>query len=144
LKEVVRPAIAEGAARSGRAPQAVSLIVSAFTATDPEQAEQVRSQIAFYASTPSYRPVMALHGWGEIADQLQGLARRGEWSAMGGRISQEMLETFAVVSSPEELGAALAERYGGLADRLSLYLPYSPGEREGFWRRFIADLRVAP
>jgi alkanesulfonate monooxygenase SsuD/methylene tetrahydromethanopterin reductase-like flavin-dependent oxidoreductase (luciferase family) len=91
LTEVVRPAIVEGAARSGRAPQSVSLIVSAFTATDPEQAEQVRSQIAFYASTPSYRPVMALHGWGEIADELQGLARRGEWSAMGGRISQEML-----------------------------------------------------
>ena len=143
LKEVVRPAIAESAARCGRAPQSVSLIVSAFTATDPEQVEQVRSQIAFYASTPSYRPVMALHGWGETADELQGLARRGEWSAMGGRISQEMLETFAVVSSPEQMGTALAERYGGLADRLSLYLPYTPGEREGFWRRVIADLRAA-
>jgi hypothetical protein len=55
-----------------------------------------------------------------------------------------MLETFAVVSSPEKLGAALAERYGGLADRLSLYLPYTPGEREGFWSRVIADLRAAP
>src|SRR3990170_4787539 len=135
--------IAESAARCGRAPQSVSLIVSAFTATDPEQVEQVRSQIAFYASTPSYRPVMALHGWGETADELQGLARRGEWSAMGGRISQEMLETFAVVISPEQMGTALAERYGGLADRLSLYLPYTPGEREGFWHRVIADLRAA-
>jgi alkanesulfonate monooxygenase SsuD/methylene tetrahydromethanopterin reductase-like flavin-dependent oxidoreductase (luciferase family) len=121
----------------------VSLTISAFTATDPEQAEQVRSQIAFYASTPSYRPVMALHGWGEIADELQRLARRGEWSVMGERISQEMLETFAVVSSPEELGARLAERYRGLADRLSLYLPYTPGEREGFWHHLLADVRVA-
>jgi alkanesulfonate monooxygenase SsuD/methylene tetrahydromethanopterin reductase-like flavin-dependent oxidoreductase (luciferase family) len=86
---------------------------------------------------------MALHGWGEIADELQGLARSGEWSAMGERISQEMLETFAVVSSPEELGAALAKRYRGLAHRLSLYLPYTPGERDDFWRRLLADVRIA-
>jgi probable F420-dependent oxidoreductase len=141
LQEVVRPAIAEGAARGGRGVGTVRVIVTAFAVTEPGQADTVRSQIAFYASTPSYRPVMALHGWGEIADELQGLARRGEWEAMGGRISQEMLETFAVVAPAEEIGAALAERYRGLADRLSLYLPFNPGERDDFWSRFLSQAR---
>jgi probable F420-dependent oxidoreductase len=143
LKEVVRPAIAEGVARSGRAAQSVRLSVPAFVATDPGQTDWVRSQVAFYASTPSYRPVMALHGWGEVADELQGLARRGDWGAMGRRISPEMLEAFAVVCSPDELGAALAERYHGLADRLSLYLPFFPGAQDAFWRRFLTDVRDA-
>jgi probable F420-dependent oxidoreductase len=141
LKEVVRPAIAEGAARTGRPAEAVRVIVSAFAVTEPEQADFVRSQIAFYASTPSYRPVMALHGWGETADELQALARRGEWGAMGARIAPEMLETFAVVVPPEELGAALAERYRGLAHRLSLYLPFTPGVQDEFWNRFLSEAR---
>lgn len=142
LKEVVRPAIAEGAARTGRPAEAVPVIVSAFAVTEPEQADFVRSQIAFYASTPSYRPVMALHGWGETADELQALARRGEWGAMGARIAPEMLETFAVVVPPEELGAALAERYRGLADRLALYLPFTPGVQDEFWSRLLTEARV--
>jgi hypothetical protein len=119
----------------------VPLIVTAFAATDPERTAPIRAQIAFYASTPSYRPVMELHGWGETADRLQGLARRGEWGAMGECISQEMLETFAVVAPENDLGAALAERYRGLADRLSLYLPYTPGQRDEFWSRFLTDVR---
>lgn len=143
LREVVRPAIAEGAARGGRSPQDVSLAVTAFAVIDPAEADVIRSQIAFYASTPSYRPVMALHGWGETADQLQALARRGGWQEMGSLITEEMLGTFAVVCAPDELGAAMAERYRGLADRLSLYLPYTPDEREAFWSRFLRDVRAA-
>ena len=141
LREVVRPAIADGAARAGRPVEAISLSTTVFAVTDPTEAEFVRSQIAFYASTPSYRGVMELHGWGETAEQLQGMARRGEWSALGGRITQEMLEAFAVVCEPEELGPALLERYQGLVDRLALYLPYVPGQRDPVWSSLVRSLR---
>jgi len=142
LQEVVRPAIAEGAARAGRPVEAISLSTTAFAVTDPQEAQLVRSQIAFYASTPSYRGVMELHGWGETAEQLQGMARRGEWPAMGGLITEEMLEAFAVVCEPEELGPALQERYQGLVDRLALYLPYVPGQRDPMWSSLVRSLRA--
>jgi probable F420-dependent oxidoreductase len=141
LSEVVRPALAAGIARAGRPEGAVTLSTTAFAATDPREAEFVRRQIAFYASTPTYRPVMELHGWGEVADRLQGMARRGEWAALGGPISPEMLEAFAVVCEPDQLGAALRARYQGLVDRLSLYLPYVAGERETMWQGLVRSFR---
>jgi probable F420-dependent oxidoreductase len=143
LQEVVRPAVAAGAARAGRDPALIQVAVTALVATTQDEAEFARSQIAFYASTPSYRPVMALHGWGEVADQLRALARGGEWGEMGGLITDEMLHTFAVVAPEQELAATLRRRYAGLADRLSLYLPFSPGERDNFWRNLAAELQDA-
>ncbi|HEX7973610.1 MAG TPA: hypothetical protein VF498_04305, partial [Anaerolineales bacterium] len=97
----------------------------------------VRAQIAFYASTPSYRPVMALHGWDEIAERLSGLAARGQWGEMPSLISSEMLGAFAVVTDPASLPAALMDRYRTLADRLTLYMPFVPGERDAFWKNFL-------
>ena len=143
LREVVRPAIAEGAGRAGRSLAEVSLSTTAFAVTSPGEAEFVRSQIAFYASTPSYRPVMELHGWGDTADQLQGLARRGEWAGMGELITEEMLETFAVICKPKELGTALRERYQGLVDRLALYLPFLPGQRDKAWSELVHNFKGA-
>ena len=141
LREVVRPAIAEGATRAGRPVEAISLSTTAFAVTDPQEAQLVRGQIAFYASTPSYRGVMELHGWGETAEQLQGMARQGEWDRLGEWITEEMLEAFAVVCEPEELGPALLERYQGLVDRLALYLPYVPGQRDLVWSSLVRSLR---
>lgn len=141
LKSVIRPAIAEGAARAGRDPDSVVKVVPAFVVINEAQADYVRSQIAFYASTPSYRPVMQLHGWEEVADTLAGLVRRGKWKEMVEQIDEAMLETFAVVSDREDLGAALKQRYDGLADRLSIYTPFVPGQQDDFWQRLIADMR---
>ncbi len=140
LRQVIRPAIDEGLARAGRQPGAVSLSTTAFAVTSEPEAAAVRTQIAFYASTPSYRVVMELHGWEATADQLRDLAQRGEWGAMGDQISDEMLETFAVVCDPAELGSALAARYEGLVDRLALYLPYSPGVDDAFWSGLISQI----
>jgi hypothetical protein len=86
---------------------------------------------------------MALHGWGETADRLRELARTAAWAEMPSLITQEMLETFAVVATPDDLGGALRARYQGLADRLTLYLPFSPGDRDAFWSRLAADLHDA-
>jgi hypothetical protein len=99
-----------------------------------EQREAMRQQISFYASTPTYRPVLEAHGWAEVGERLSGLAREGKWREMPSLVTDEMLHTFAVEASPDELGPALKERYDGLIDRLALYLPFVPGERDAFWR----------
>jgi probable F420-dependent oxidoreductase len=143
LRQVIRPEINAGAERAGRASADIRLSVTALVATDDAEAAFVRSQIAFYASTPSYRPVMAHHGWGEIADRLRALSRQTAWGEMPLLITDEMLSTFAVVASEENLAEQLLKRYAGLADRLSLYLPYTPGSRDAFWRRLVAEIGAA-
>jgi probable F420-dependent oxidoreductase len=141
LREVVLPAIEVGAKRQNRERAEIKLTVTAMTATNPGEREFIRSQISFYASTPSYRPVMDLHGWGDIADQLRTLSRKGEWEQMTALVSDEMLDTFAVVAEESQLPAALLERYGGLADRLMLYIPFIPGERDSLWTTLIQGLK---
>lgn len=137
LQGVLLPAIEAGAARSGRARPDIAISATAFVVTSPEEELFVRAQIAFYASTPSYRAVMAQHGWEDVASRLSALAARGNWGEMPGLISPEMLETFAVVAEPADLSQALRSRYVGLVDRLALYLPFIPGERDDFWRSFL-------
>ncbi len=137
LGEVILPAIEQGAAKAGRKREDVAVSVTAFAATTPEEENFARAQISFYASTPTYRPVFALHGWEGVAEQLSVHAARGEWGEMFGLITDEILETFCVVSDETNLPAALKSRYQGLADRLTLYTPFLPGERDGFWKRLV-------
>jgi len=141
LKQVVLPAIEQGAAKAGRARSDIEVSTTAFVVTNPQEEYFVRSQIAFYASTPSYRPVMALHGWQTTAEQLSALASRGTWGEMPALINDEMLETFAVRADVGDLPAALAERYNGLVDRLALYIPFVPGERDDLWKVLLSYWR---
>ncbi len=142
LKEVILPAIHKGQLKAKRPASATSISLTAFTVTSPDEAAFVRSQIAFYASTPSYRAVMNLHGWQDTALQLSDLASHKLWGDMPGLISDEMLETFALVCQPNQVAAGLAERYGGWVDRLGIYLPFIPGDRDEFWRGLIADFQT--
>jgi probable F420-dependent oxidoreductase len=141
LKEVILPAIEQGAAKAGRSRAEVKVSVTAFAVSRPEEELFVRAQLAFYASTPSYRPVMALHGWEEIAERLSALASRGEWGEMPALINDEILGTFATVVPDADLPDALKERYQDCADRLGLYIPFTPGERDGFWKTLIEKVR---
>ena len=142
LKEVVQPAIHRGALRAKRSPNEIHLSTAVFTVTRPEETEFARSQIAFYASTPTYRPVMELHGWEETAKRLQSLARKRAWDKMAQQIDDEMLNTFAVVCEPTALSKMLIERYEGLVDRLTLYTPYVPGQRDEEWNELLQDVRA--
>ncbi len=137
LRQVTLPAIEQGLAQAGRRRNDIQISVTAFTATTPEEQFMVRTQIAFYASTPSYRPVMALHGWEDVAERLSAHARRSEWGEMFGLITDEMLAAFCVVASEAELADALKEKYAGIADRLTLYLPFVPAEKDSFWKRVV-------
>jgi probable F420-dependent oxidoreductase len=137
LAEVLLPAIRTGAKKTGRSPSSVQVAVTAFIVTSSQEEQLARQQISFYASTPSYHPVMALHGWGHTAENLSALAARGRWAEMPGLIDDEMLGTFAVTAREEELAGALQARYAGLADRLALYIPFAPGERDAFWQLLV-------
>jgi probable F420-dependent oxidoreductase len=143
LREVIRPALAEGAARAGREEGEIVLTASVFMVTDESSDFFVRSQIAFYASTPSYRRVMALHGWEAAAEELSQLARRQDWSAMSDLVSDEMLATFAIVAPAADLPEAIRTRYGGLAERVIPYMPYYPGTQDEFWADLVEGMQAA-
>ena len=140
LREVVRPAIESGASRASRDPQDIALSTTVFHAIDKAEAAFVRSQIAFYASTPSYRAVMALHGWEEIAERLSLMARRGEWKQMGEIINDDMLESLAIIAPVDKLGERLEQRYSGITDRISIYRPFRPEDVESFWHPFLKSV----
>jgi probable F420-dependent oxidoreductase len=121
LADVVLPALAEGAAAAGRARAAVTIAASVITAGDEAQVARARQSIGFYASTPTYRPVLEHHGWGAIADALAAHARHGRWDEMAALVTDEMLDAFAAVAAPSELRAALERRADGLIDRVAPY-----------------------
>jgi probable F420-dependent oxidoreductase len=131
IAEFVLPRIEAGARRTGRRLADVQRASTAFVITgdtDDELARAeraVRQQIAFYASTPSYRTILDLHGWGDVAGRLTEMSRRGEWQAMADLITDEMLDTFATRGAVGELPALLQQRYEGLLDRVSLYVPHT-------------------
>jgi probable F420-dependent oxidoreductase len=139
LRDVLRPALAAGAAKAGRSPGDIQVAGTVFAITSPAERDGVRQQISFYASTPSYRPVMAHHGWETTAERLSALAARGEWATMPGLIDDQMLETFAVSAPLAELARPLRERYAGLLDRVALYRPFSKDELG--WSALAAEVQ---
>ena len=142
LREVILPAIEEGLAQAGRKRADVAVSVTAFVATTPEEENFARAQISFYASTPSYRSVFALHGWEEVAEKLSAHAAKGEWGEMFGLVTDEILHTFCLVTDADSLPAKLQERYAGIADRLTLYTPFVPGEKDEFWRGLVQKMSL--
>ena len=142
LRDVILPSIAEGADKVKRIEKNVIISVTAFAATSAEEENFARTQIAFYASTPSYRSVMDFYGWGGIAEKLSAQAAKGEWMEMSTLITDEMLNEFCLVTSPEKLAEELKARYKGIADRLALYTPFVPGERDEFWKRIVSEINL--
>ena len=130
VREVTVPALERGWEKAGktRADFQLSGPLFVVTGTTDEQIEKARAgtkqQIAFYGSTPAYRGVLELHGWGDLQTELNAMSKQGKWVEMGDLIDDEMLETFAVVGEPEAIGAEMQARYGDLVDRLSFYAPY--------------------
>jgi len=134
LKEVILPAIDEGAKKNNRTRRDVTVSVTTFIATSPEELNFARAQISFYASTPSYRPVMDLHGWSGVAETLSRHAAKGAWAEMPMLITDEMLSEFCLVTEEDKLVTELKKRYDGIVDRLTLYTPFVPGEKDQWWR----------
>ena len=133
LREVTVPILERGLEQSGRtrADFSVShLLLTATGRTEEEMARAIRGtrrQIAFYGSTPAYRGVLELHGWGELGDQLNTLSkssRADKWEVMGTLVDDEVLNAFAVVAEPDRVAAEIRRRFDGVVDRLSFYTAY--------------------
>jgi probable F420-dependent oxidoreductase len=147
LREAVLTNIEQGLAKAGRGREAIELSSSIFVipADDSMQAAkyeaEVRRQISFYASTPPYRPVFDLEGWGDVADQLQLMAARGRWNEMPSLITEEMLDCLAVRGTWAELPDKVLKKYTGLLDRVNYYFPVVPGQNEEEWRATVAGFK---
>jgi probable F420-dependent oxidoreductase len=148
LRERTLPGLEEGLAAAGRTREEVTVSLPGFVVTGRTAEERataasaVKATLAFYGSTPAYRPVLELHGWSALADELHALSvgrREDKWTAMRDLVDDEMLGTFAVVGEPEELAARVQERFDGLVDRFSVYASY-PAPLE-LWDPLVAGLR---
>lgn len=144
VREVTLPALERGFARSGRKREDFTITCPVFAVAGASEEAYLRSrqlvgqQIAFYGSTPAYKGVLDLHGWGELQGELNARSKRGEWVEMGKLISDEILETFAVVAEkPADLAKGIKARFGDVLDRVTAsYLQASPVEERELLEAF--------
>ena len=145
LREVSLPALERGAAKAGKTRADLTVSYPGFIVTGPDEqsmetaAKGVREQIAFYGSTPAYRPVLELHGWGDLQPELNTLSKRGEWVQMGELINDDILNTFAVVAPLDQVAAEVRSRFGDLVDRFSFYAPYKVDPE--MWKGVVAGFK---
>jgi probable F420-dependent oxidoreductase len=147
LREVTIPALERGRAKVGKTMDDFEIVGPSFivTGNDDDQtsaaAAGTRQQIAFYGSTPAYRNVLDIHGWGGLQEELNSLSKQGEWEKMGTLIDDDILNTFAVVGGPEQIAPEITKRYGDIIERISFYAPYdSDPER---WQDVMEALKAA-
>ena len=146
LRQVTVPALLRGASAAGKDRGDLQVSYPGFVvtgSTDEEMAVSAaaaKAQIAFYASTPAYRPVLEHHGWGDLQPALHALTRAGDWERMGSLIDDDVLDAFAVVAPPDEIAGRVRARYGDLVDRYSFYTPYVTDPEQ--WRRVLAGFKA--
>jgi probable F420-dependent oxidoreductase len=145
MRDVIVPAVREGNVKAGRKNEEVAVAASVFAAVGETRRElenvreAYRGQVAFYASTRTYRKVMELHGWGDVCDRLHELSAKGEWQKMASVVGDDVLSEFVVEGTWSEIGRTIENRYEGLADRVRLYLPFD-GDR--MWKNFVGGFRA--
>ena len=150
LREVTVPALERGLEKTGRKREDFAISHLLLTATGRTQEEMdvavkgTRDQIAFYASTPAYRSVLELHGWGALGEELTALsksAREDRWTVMGSLIDDDVLNAFAVVAEPDRLAAEIRRRFDGVVERVSFYTAY---QIDGsVWEPVVRQLHAA-
>jgi probable F420-dependent oxidoreductase len=145
LLEVTLPALERGRARAGAIAASIQVSLPVMVATGADEAslaaatDAVRAQIAFYGSTPAYKVVLDVHGWGDLQPVLRDLTRAGDWAAMAEVVHDDLLHAVAVVAPPDQVAAEIRRRYGTVLDRVALNAPYAADP--GIWQQIAADLR---
>jgi probable F420-dependent oxidoreductase len=145
MREVTLPALERGAAKAGKTRADLTVSYPGFVVTGTNDVDMaaadtaVRQQIAFYGSTPAYRPVLELHGWGSLQTELNALSKQGEWVKMGELIDDDVLDAFAVVAPIDQVAARVKARFGTIVDRFSFYAPYKMPPED--WRAVLDGFR---
>ncbi len=140
IHEIVIPNIERGAQIANRSRADVQLSSAIFVASNDTEREETRKQISFYASTPTYRTVLNVHGWGDIGEKLSALAARGKWDEMPALITDELLNEIAIIAPMSEIPARIKSRYAGILDRITFYTPFDPNESNK-WRDLVAKFK---
>lgn len=146
IDEVTLPALERGLAKAGRARADFELcypmfVVTGRTAREWEQSRTaVTRQIAFYGSTPAYRGVLEVHGWGGLQSELNAMSKQGQWEKMGELITDEILEEFAVVAEPGSVAGAMKARFGGTIDRVFCTFAHASDDER---TKYLEELRSA-
>lgn len=147
LDEVVLPNLAEGARAAGRSPDDCQRISTVFVVTGTDAAEveesmaMVKQQISFYASTPSYAPVLEASGW-DFGPKLTAMSKRGQWEEMADVITDDVVEQVGVVAPVDKLGSAIRRRYGDRLQRVGLYnVAGVAGLGEDALRQLVSDIK---
>jgi probable F420-dependent oxidoreductase len=145
LREVTLPALERGLAKVGKTRADVEISCPVFIVTGTTEEDRVkadrgtREQLAFYGSTPAYRTVLEHHGWGDLQTDLNAMSKQGKWQEMGTLITDDMVETFAVVGEPEEIPKLVLARYGDVLDRVNFYAPYKSDPQR--WSKILAGFK---
>jgi probable F420-dependent oxidoreductase len=120
LHEHTMPAVREGLAASGRTLDQFTVVPEIIVSPGDDHAG-TRQLLAFYGSTPAYKPVLDAHGWGDLQPELNALSKQGRWQEMGSLIDDEVLSTIAAVGSPADIAAHIKDRVDGVADTVCIY-----------------------
>jgi len=148
LREGILPNLLTGAAKSGRNIKDVTLSGGGFVVTGPDRETieagklAVKRQIAFYASTRTYLPILEVHGFQEVGQRLHEMSLTGHWERMGDLVDDEMLDAFAVVGGYDEVAWRLKERFGGLLDEITFSMEVSSPDEERALQRIIGELKA--
>jgi probable F420-dependent oxidoreductase len=145
LSQQQLPALQRGRAQSSVAEADYIVQVGAMVVTGTTEqeyaaaAQTIRGLLAFYGSTPAYRPPMEAIGYGDLQPELNRLSKQGRWDEMADLIDDEFLSAFAVCGEPSTIAAQLRQKYAGIATRLSIYAPYTLPDQA--WRSIIKDIK---
>ncbi len=125
MRETTLPALEKGWAKAGKNREDFEIMCPGFVVTGAtEEAMQAASvatkrQIAFYGSTPAYRPVLESIGVGDLQGELNTMSKQGRWEEMGHLITDDIMKSFAVVAEPDRIADDILSRYGDIVDRTS-------------------------
>ncbi len=150
IREVLIPAVHEGARRAGKDVSQVQVRGGGFIVTGKTEEEvakakeRSRRQISFYASTRSYSNVMKIHGWADEAAQLHRLSVEGKWDDMVGLITDDMMEEFCVIGTWDELPGKMREKYAGINTTISFSAEPKNPDEEAQIADIISDLKTIP
>jgi probable F420-dependent oxidoreductase len=146
-EEVILPEIRAGAAKAGRKMEDIDIVGGAFVITGKNEEEvekakaPVRQQLSFYASTRAYHPVLEVHGWQDVGQQLFRLSMEGNWPAMAKAITDEMLEQFAIIGTYDELVPKIKERYAGVVTTLDFGFGVRSAQEEEQVAHLVTELK---
>ena len=128
---------------AGKSVTDLDLHASVFTVLGETEAErnaaaaQIRAQIAFYASTPSYRVLLHHHGFEGLGKKLSAMARVGEIEEMAARVPDALMAEVSISSDFGSLGPALKARYDGLVQRIATYYPIPDDDPIEKWATMV-------